>query len=195
MDHLISTRRPDLVIVYQRNGIKNTQIFSINFLKPLFGWRFCLINFSPIGVEANIIDRDIGVSSNFNCIITFTFRLITLGLAPPHIPSPKPSRLNEQDMLSVAGDVRTDSLAMFFYGLLHMDTPVLADYQGITYISSSQTLDDQPGMMDKSNDRQERERERMSALSAKLDDDYCSIRMALALNNPIRLICHETKNS
>ena len=30
---------------------------------------------------------------------------------------------------------------MFFYGLPHMDTPVLADLQGLTYISSMQTQD------------------------------------------------------
>ena len=39
-------------------------------------------------------------------------------------------------MLSTIGEVITDILTMFSYGLLHMDKPVLANQQGFTYISS-----------------------------------------------------------
>ena len=43
--------------------------------------------------------------------------------------------------MEIAGEIRTNSLARSSYGLLHMDTPVLADQQGLTYIISVRTLD------------------------------------------------------
>ena len=49
---------------------------------------------------------------------------------------------DEQDMLGTAGEVRTNSLATFSYGLLHMDTTVLVNQQRLAIISSVQTLND-----------------------------------------------------
>ena len=48
-------------------------------------------------------------------------------------------------MLTTAGEVRTNTKVTFSYGLLHMDTPVSAEQQSLTYINSSRT---QPGAMD-----------------------------------------------
>ena len=42
---------------------------------------------------------------------------------------------NEQNILDIAEEVRTNSSA-FSYELLHMDTPVLSDKQKLTFISS-----------------------------------------------------------
>ena len=39
-------------------------------------------------------------------------------------------------MMGNAWEVRTNSLAMTTYGLVHMDTPVLADQQGLSCIST-----------------------------------------------------------
>ena len=36
---------------------------------------------------------------------------------------------------------KTNTKGTFSYEILHIDGPVLADYQGLTYISSAQTLD------------------------------------------------------
>ena len=44
-------------------------------------------------------------------------------------------------MLDTAGEVKTDSLATFSNGLLHIDTPILADKHELTFISFVQTLD------------------------------------------------------
>ena len=44
-------------------------------------------------------------------------------------------------MWDTVGEARTNSLAKFFYGLLHMDVPVLADQQKLTWIRYVQTLD------------------------------------------------------
>ena len=44
-------------------------------------------------------------------------------------------------MLGTAGEIRTNSLAMFSYELLHMDTPLLADQLRLTLTNSVQTLD------------------------------------------------------
>ena len=41
-----------------------------------------------------------------------------------NIPSHKPSKWDEQDMLGTKGEERTNSSATFSDGLLHMDTPV-----------------------------------------------------------------------
>ena len=46
-----------------------------------------------------------------------------------------------EDMLGIAGEVTMNSKVIFSYGLLYMDTPVLADQQISTFISSVQTLD------------------------------------------------------
>ena len=46
--------------------------------------------------------------------------------AAPYKTSSKPSKIGEQDILSTAGETRTNSLATFSYGLLHINTPVLA---------------------------------------------------------------------
>ena len=43
--------------------------------------------------------------------------------------SHKPFKLDEEDMLGSATQVRTNSLATFFYGTLHKDTIMLGDQQ------------------------------------------------------------------
>ena len=48
---------------------------------------------------------------------------------------------HKQDILYTAGEVRMNSSVTFFYGLLQMDTPVLANQQELTYISSVWTHD------------------------------------------------------
>ena len=45
------------------------------------------------------------------------------------------------NMQGIAGKAGANSLATFSFGLLHMDTPVLADQQRLIHISSVQTLD------------------------------------------------------
>ena len=42
-------------------------------------------------------------------------------------------------MQGTAGEVKTNSLAMFSYGLQHMDTPILADLLKLTFISFVRT--------------------------------------------------------
>ena len=44
-------------------------------------------------------------------------------------------------MLRTSGEVKTNPNATSPCGLLHMDSPVLADQQKITYICSVRTLD------------------------------------------------------
>ena len=44
-------------------------------------------------------------------------------------------------MWGTDGNERMNLWAIFSYGLLYMDTPVLADQQRLTYISSVQTVD------------------------------------------------------
>ena len=44
-------------------------------------------------------------------------------------------------MVGTAGEVRMKLYVTYSYGLLHMDTPVLANQQKMTSISSVQTLD------------------------------------------------------
>ena len=54
-------------------------------------------------------------------------------------------------MQVTAGKARMNSFVTFFYGLLHIDVPVLADQQERIYISSVRTqsnLEDLPGAMD-----------------------------------------------
>ena len=43
-------------------------------------------------------------------------------------------------MLINAGEVKTNSSSMFYYGRLHMDTPVLADQQKVTFIRFDQRI-------------------------------------------------------
>ena len=52
--------------------------------------------------------------------------------------SSKPIQGATPHLLDTAGDIRTNSLATFSYGLLHTNASVLADQQGLTYISSVQ---------------------------------------------------------
>ena len=47
---------------------------------------------------------------------------------------------NKQDMMNAVVEVRKDSQATLSYGLLHMDTPVLADQWRFTLTSSVQAL-------------------------------------------------------
>ena len=66
--------------------------------------------------------------------------------AAPHkmatnLPYHKPSKKDEQDILDTAEEVRINSWETFFYGLLHMDTPMLVNLQKLTFISSVQILD------------------------------------------------------
>ena len=44
-----------------------------------------------------------------------------------NLSSHQPAKYDEQDMMKTAGEVRTNSSVMFSNGLLHMDTPVLAN--------------------------------------------------------------------
>ena len=44
-------------------------------------------------------------------------------------------------MLNTTGEVKTNSVVKFYYELLHMDTPVLADQQSLIYISTLQIFD------------------------------------------------------
>ena len=53
----------------------------------------------------------------------------------------KLSKKDEKDMLSTAVEVKTNSLATVFYGLLHMDTPVFDNLQSLMFMSSVRTLD------------------------------------------------------
>ena len=48
---------------------------------------------------------------------------------------------DQKDTLGIAEEVRTNSKLMVFYGLLLMDTPVLPDQQGLSYIWFVWTLD------------------------------------------------------
>ena len=57
------------------------------------------------------------------------------------LPSHKPTKSDEQDMRGTAREVKTNSKATIYYGLLHKDAPVLADQQRLTYISSVRILD------------------------------------------------------
>ena len=57
-------------------------------------------------------------------------------LAPIH----KPSKSDKQDLLHTAGKVKLNSKAMFSYGFVHMDTPVLANQQKFTSINFVQTM-------------------------------------------------------
>ena len=45
----------------------------------------------------------------------------------PYLPSHKPSNEDQLDMLGTFGEIKTNLQAMFFYELLHIDRPVLAD--------------------------------------------------------------------
>ena len=44
-----------------------------------------------------------------------------------YLSSHKPSKSVKQDILDTAGETRMNSYMMFSCGLLHMDTPMLAD--------------------------------------------------------------------
>ena len=57
------------------------------------------------------------------------------------MPSHKPPELDELEIRAIAGEVRTNSWVTLFYGLLHMDIPVLAKQQKIIFINSMWTLD------------------------------------------------------
>ena len=46
-----------------------------------------------------------------------------------YLPSHKTLKYGKQDMLVTAAEVRTNSKETFSYGLLHLDTPLLADQQ------------------------------------------------------------------
>ena len=54
-----------------------------------------------------------------------------------YLPSHKLSKKVEQDTLSTAKVVRTNSSATFSSGLLQLDTPVLADQQNLTFICAN----------------------------------------------------------
>ena len=53
-----------------------------------------------------------------------------------YLPSHKPPKSDEQDVLGTGQDVKTNLQVMFSDGLLHMDTPVLAGLQKRTFITS-----------------------------------------------------------
>ena len=57
------------------------------------------------------------------------------------IEDDSPISQNIQDMLGITGEIRTNSWVMFSYGLLHMDTPVLAIQQRFIYFSFVWTID------------------------------------------------------
>ena len=54
------------------------------------------------------------------------------------MPLNKESKPNydKQDMLGNVGEIRTNSSSTFSYGLLRMDTLVLADWQKLIFINS-----------------------------------------------------------
>ena len=52
-----------------------------------------------------------------------------------YLPSAKPSKLDKQDMLGIAGEEKTNSWLMFPQGFLHVNTPVLVDQQKLTFNS------------------------------------------------------------
>ena len=54
-----------------------------------------------------------------------------------YLPSYKPSKENEQEMLGTAGEVKTNSQVMSSYGLLHTNVGQTA----MTYMSFVRTLD------------------------------------------------------
>ena len=56
-------------------------------------------------------------------------------------PISKPFYYNEQDMLGTNGEVGSNSLGTFSYGLLYTDTPALADQLKLTFINSVLILD------------------------------------------------------
>ena len=58
-----------------------------------------------------------------------------------NLPSPKPYKKGEQNMLGFAGQVRMNTQVTFFDDFLHMDTLVLIYQQKIVFISSVQTVD------------------------------------------------------
>ena len=59
-----------------------------------------------------------------------------------YLPSSKSSKKSEKDILCTTRDVRTKPYMVFSYGLLHMDSPVLAEQQRLTLIHYVQMLDD-----------------------------------------------------
>ena len=60
--------------------------------------------------------------------------------AATHLPSYKPSKYGDQDMLGPAREGQTHK-RFFAYGLLYMDSLVLVNQQRLTFISCVWTLD------------------------------------------------------
>ena len=59
-------------------------------------------------------------------------------------PFHKPSKWDKQDMLGTAGEVRINLKVMFSLRLLHVNTPVLANQQKLTFINSGRCREDLP---------------------------------------------------
>ena len=72
-----------------------------------------------------------------------------------YLPSQKPSKLDKQDMLDTAGEVRTNSWVTFSYGPLHTDELELDNKLSTTGYS----LEDLPEVMNNSDEWQVRVRE------------------------------------
>ena len=56
------------------------------------------------------------------------------------LPCHKSSKQGELDILGIAGKVKINALANFFYALLPMSTPMLTEQQKHAFISSMRTL-------------------------------------------------------
>ena len=92
---------------------------------------FVMHMFTWFSVDEILLPRYINWSTYFRGICTTTY-----------LPSHKPPKSDEQDMLGTVGSVRTNIWATMFF----TDTPTherasVADQQGITYISSVRKLD------------------------------------------------------
>ena len=80
---------------------------------------------------------------NSSCVATF-------------LSSHKPPKKDGQNMLDTAREVRTNAQVTFSHGLLHMDSPVLIDQQGLD-TSAQCNLKDLPRAMDDKDGERERE--------------------------------------
>ena len=58
-----------------------------------------------------------------------------------YLPSHKSSKLDKQNTMDTGGEVRMNPNTTFFYEVIYMDIPMLADQQRIRFISSVWTQD------------------------------------------------------
>ena len=94
-------------------------------------------------------------------------------------------------MLGTVGEVRMDSYATFSKGPLHMDVSMLANQQGLAYISCVRTLNILPATMHDRERWREREREREKERERKRGDSQG--RPCDQLNTMMIYIYHEAE--